>query len=104
MKRVARRSMVKQRRKLRQDRFMRYLKFHRLNKGYTQAQLAKKAGVAQGTYCDYENGRKKPRPKQHLALAEAIERPVEELTSMLYGTNPDDMTLHTREPAGAGAK
>ncbi len=71
---------------------MHYLKYHRLNLGLTQTEIAKKAKISQGTYCDYENGHKRPRPRHHLRLAEVLERPVEELTSMLYKVDPSGMS------------
>ncbi len=68
-----------------------YLKFHRMTLGLTQADVARKAGVTQGTYCDYERGIKKPGPKMHRKLADALHRPVQEFTGKLYGVNPADM-------------
>jgi transcriptional regulator with XRE-family HTH domain len=71
--------------------FMNYLKFHRMNLGLTQKAVARKANISQGAYCDYEKGFRKPRPKIHKDLAAALQRPVEEFTSKLYGVNPADM-------------
>lgn len=76
---------------------MTYLKFHRMNLGLTQTQVAKQVGIGQGTYCDYERGLKRPRPKIHKDLARVLHRPVEELTEKLYGVKAQDMV-------GASAK
>jgi transcriptional regulator with XRE-family HTH domain len=70
---------------------MNYLKFHRMTLGLTQAQVAKKAGIRQGTYCDYERGLKRPRPITHKRLAEALQRPPEEFTARLYGVRETEM-------------
>jgi transcriptional regulator with XRE-family HTH domain len=70
---------------------MSYLKFHRMALGMTQAQVAKKAGVRQSTYCDYERGRKHPRPRVHKLLAEALQRPAHEFTAKLYGVESTAM-------------
>lgn len=69
------------------------MKFHRLRLGLTQEEVARRAKVSQGAYCDYETGRKKPRPGIHLRLAEALERPSEEFTGKLYGVDPAEMTF-----------
>lgn len=67
---------------------MKYLKYCRLNLGLTQEQVAERARISQGQYSDYERGIKKPRPRVHRKLAEALERPVEEFTVRLYGAPP----------------
>jgi len=71
--------------------FMTYLKFHRYRLGLTQEQLAKKAGVSQGLYCEYERGIKRPLAKHHVKLAQALGRPVEEFTAKLYNVDPVEM-------------
>jgi transcriptional regulator with XRE-family HTH domain len=76
--------------------FMTYLRFHRMNLGLTQAEVAARAGISQGAYCDYERGEKKPRPKVHRKLALALQRPVEEFTAKLYGVEASAMTLPLR--------
>lgn len=78
---------------------MQYLKYHRLVKGFTQAQLAKKAHISQGHYSDIESGRTKPHPEIHKRIADALERPLEEFTAKLYGINPDDMVIRPRGAA-----
>lgn len=80
---------------------MRYLKYWRLVKGLTQKQAAKIVGVEQGTYCDYENGHKKPHPKHYDGLKEMTGRPVEEIVSKLHKVDPSEMVV---PPAMAGAR
>ncbi len=70
---------------------MNYLKYHRMTLGMTQEQVAKKARIGQGTYCDYERGMKKPRPGIHKRLAEALGRPIDEFTAKLYGVQSSSM-------------
>lgn len=72
-------------------RFMTYLKFHRYRLRLTQAQLARKAGVSQGLYCEYERGIKKPLPHHHGKLADAIGRPIEEVTAKIHNVDPAQM-------------
>lgn len=71
--------------------FMTYLKFHRYRLGLTQSQLAKKAGVSQGLYCDYERGLKRPLPKHHMQLANALGRPLDEFTAKLHNVEASEM-------------
>lgn len=73
---------------------MNYLKFHRLTLGLTQADIARKAKISQGAYCDYERGFRRPRPKIHLRLAEALGRPLDEFTGKLYGVDPASMQIN----------
>ena len=70
---------------------MTYLKYNRMTLGLNQVDVARRAGISQGAYCDYERGVKRPRPKIHKKLAEALERPVDEFTGKLYGVNPASM-------------
>jgi transcriptional regulator with XRE-family HTH domain len=70
---------------------MKYLKFWRLVRGFTQKEAADKVGVEQGTYCDYENGRKKPHPRHYEGLAEMTGRPIEEVVSKLHKLNPSEL-------------
>lgn len=68
---------------------MHYLKFTRLNRGLTQAEVAKKLKISQGAYCDIERGQKKPRPRLYPELADVFQVPVEELTSRIHKLNPE---------------
>src|SRR4051812_2412982 len=77
--------------------FLNYLMFHRLRLGLTQQRLAKKAHISQGAYCSYEKGYQKPSPETHKRLAEALGRPLDEFTGMLYGVDPETMVAHGRE-------
>jgi transcriptional regulator with XRE-family HTH domain len=77
---------------------MSYLKYHRMTLGLTQAEVARRARVSQGAYCDYERGIKRPRPKIHRRLADALERPVTEFTAILYGVDPAEMTRKEMRP------
>lgn len=66
---------------------MSYLRFHRYRMGLTQAQLAKRIGVSQGTYCAYERGSRRPLAKRNARLAEAIGRTVEEVTAKIHNVD-----------------
>lgn len=55
------------------------LKASRLDKGYTEEQLAELAGVSVNAIRAYEAGDRVPRDEIKVKLAEALERPVEEL-------------------------
>lgn len=81
---------------------MTYLKFHRMCLGLTQDQVARKAHISQGHYCEIEKGYIKPGPEIHVQLAGALGRPVEEFTAKLHGVNLRDMVIE--QPAMAGAK
>lgn len=72
---------------------MTYLKFHRFRLGLTQGKLAGEIGISQGHYCEIERGYIKPGPDLHKRLADAIGRPVEELTAKLYGVSLADMGM-----------
>ena len=73
---------------------MKYLKYWRLCAGKTQQQIADEVGISQGHYCDIEKRGVKPRPETHKALAEALHRPIEELTAKLHGVDRDEMIAH----------
>lgn len=66
---------------------MLFLKFHRYRLGLNQAQLAKRIGIAQSTYCSYERGAKRPSPKHNTKLAAALGRPVEEVTAKIHNVD-----------------
>ena len=55
------------------------LKAARLEKGYTEEQLAELAGVAPDAIRAYEAGDRVPRDEIKVKLAEALERPVQDL-------------------------
>lgn len=57
------------------------LKNTREQKGLTQAQVARAAGVSCVAYQNYEANRKTPNVKTALAIAEVLESSVEELFS-----------------------
>lgn len=84
--------------------FMNYLKYWRLNRGLTQQAIARKLGISQGAYCDYERGFRKPGPKVHLKLAEAIDRPVEELTTKLYRIGGESMSVEAYQRSRSKAR
>jgi transcriptional regulator with XRE-family HTH domain len=86
-----RRANKKRRAKKANRGFMSYLKFHRYRLGLSQVQLAKRAGVSQGLYCEYERGIKRPLAKHHMKLAEAIGRPIEEVTARIHNIDPVQM-------------
>lgn len=44
----------------------------RLDKGYTQREVAEKLGVSQPNYAQYENGRRNPKPETLKKIAKAI--------------------------------
>jgi transcriptional regulator with XRE-family HTH domain len=71
--------------------FVTYLKFHRMKLGLTQYQVARAARISQGHYCEIEKGYIKPLPVVHKRIAEALGRPLDEFTGMLYGVNPAQM-------------
>ena len=73
--------------------FVKYLKFHRYRLGLTQDQLAHEIGISQGHYCEIERGFKKPRPELHKRIADAIGRPVKELTEKLHGVSAAEMGM-----------
>lgn len=55
------------------------LKAARLTKGYTEEKLSELSGVASDAIRAYESGERVPRDEIKVKLAEALERPVEEL-------------------------
>lgn len=76
--------------------FMHYLKYHRLSLGLTQSDVAKRAHISQAAYNSYERGLKRPGPKQHTALADALERPIEEFMAKLYRIDTTKMVVSSK--------
>jgi transcriptional regulator with XRE-family HTH domain len=68
--------------------FGKRLKSARTAKGYTQAELARRAGVSQGVITHYERGVNRPRLDQALALVQAL------------GMSFDDFFLSSKPPKG----
>ena len=55
------------------------LKEKRIRKGFTQADMAKKLGVARNTFSQYENGKREPRIEIMKKMAEIQESTVDEI-------------------------
>jgi len=55
------------------------LKEIRLNRGFTQTEVAKKIGIAQVTYCNYENGNREPDINTLIKLADLFKVSIDEL-------------------------
>lgn len=70
---------------------MKYLRYWRLVRGLTQFQVATKCKISQGHYCEIERRGKLPRPEMYDLLAQAINRPVEEVVAKLHGVDQRDM-------------
>lgn len=55
------------------------LKEIRLNRGLTQTEVAKKLGIAQVTYCNYENGNRNPDVCTLMKLSDVFNVSIDEL-------------------------
>lgn len=70
---------------------MRYVKFWRLVRGKTQIEMARSIGTSQGYYCDIEKWGRIPGPEIYSRIADAIDRPVEEVVGKMNDVDPKQM-------------
>lgn len=78
------------------------IKEARERKGLTQAELAAKLGVAQNTFCGYENGNHDPKSNKLAIIAKECDTTVDYLVGKTEDPNSYDKIEKSPEPEGSG--
>lgn len=76
------------------------IKEARERKGLTQAELAAKLGVAQNTFCGYENGNHDPKSNKLAIIAKECDTTVDYLVGKTNDPNSYDKTEKSPAPVG----